>query len=116
MGQLYGYIRTSRALQEGVPGMEPASQELQLRRAGVPLGNIFRDVGVSGARERRGWHRLNSCLAGGDSLMDEQGTKVHSVGRYQAQGLGLPVGKGSCCRLGYFLSLPSVPRLDDLGI
>ena len=72
MGQIYGYIRTSRALQEGVPGMDPASQELQLRRAGVPLGNIFRDVGVSGAtgtRERRGWHHLNSLLAGGDTLV-----------------------------------------------
>ena len=72
MGQIYGYIRTSRALQEGVPGMDPTSQELQLRRAGVPLGNIFRDVGVSGTtgtRERRGWHRLNSLLAGGDTLV-----------------------------------------------
>ena len=71
MVQIYGYIRTSRALQEGVPGMDPASQELQLRRAGVPLGNIFRDVGVSGTtgtQERRGWHRLNSFLNGGDTL------------------------------------------------
>ena len=71
MGQIYGYIRTSRALQEGVPGMDPASQELQLRRAGVPLGNIFRDVGISGTtgtQERRGWHHLNFRLAGGDTL------------------------------------------------
>ena len=71
MGQMYGYIRTSRALHEGVPGMDPSSQELQLRRAGVPLDNIFRDVGGSGTtgtRERRGWHRLNSLLAGGDTL------------------------------------------------
>ena len=28
--------------------MDPVSQELQLRRAGVPLNNIHRDVGVSG--------------------------------------------------------------------
>ena len=28
--------------------MDPASQELQLRRAGVPLANLYRDVGVSG--------------------------------------------------------------------
>ena len=52
--------------------MDPASQELQLRRAGVPLENIFRDVGVSGStgtRERRGWHRLNDRLAGGDTLV-----------------------------------------------
>ena len=72
MTQLYGYIRTSRQLQEGAPGVDPASQELQLRRAGVPLQNIFRDVGVSGStgtRERRGWHRLNDRLAGGDILV-----------------------------------------------
>ena len=72
MAQIYGYIRTSRQLQEGVPGMDPASQELLLRRAGVPLDNIFRDVGVSsasGTRERRGWHRLNGRLAGGDTLV-----------------------------------------------
>ena len=38
--------------------MDPASQELQLRRAGVPLANIHRDVGVSGSigtQERRAW-------------------------------------------------------------
>ena len=51
--------------------MNLASQELQLRRAGVPLGHIFRDVGVSGTtdtQERRGWHRVNSRMAGGDAL------------------------------------------------
>ena len=72
MEQIYGYIRTSRRLQEGVPGMDPASQELQLRRAGVPLDRIHRDVGVSGTtgtQERRGWHRLNGRLAGGDTLV-----------------------------------------------
>ena len=72
MAQIYGYIRTSRRLQEGVPGMDPASQELQLRRAGVPLDRIHRDVGVSGTtgtQERRGWHRLNGRLAGGDTLV-----------------------------------------------
>ena len=72
MAQIYGYIRTSRRLQEGVPGMDPASQEIQLRRAGVPLDHIHRDVGVSGTtgtQERRGWHRLNGRLAGGDTLV-----------------------------------------------
>ena len=52
--------------------MDPASQELQLQRAGVPLNNIHRDVGVSGTtgtQERRGWHRLNGRLAGGDTLV-----------------------------------------------
>ena len=45
--------------------MDPASQELQLQRAGAPLNNIHRDVGVSGTtgtQERRGWHRLNGLL------------------------------------------------------
>ena len=72
MASIYGYIRTSRQLQEGVPGMDPASQELQLRRAGVSLNNIHRDVGVSGStgtRERRAWHQLNDRLAGGDTLV-----------------------------------------------
>ena len=72
MAQIYGYIRTSRRLQEGVPGMDPASQEIQLRRAGVPLECIHRDVGVSGTtgtQERRGWHRLNGRLSGGDTLV-----------------------------------------------
>ena len=52
--------------------MDPLSQELQLQRAGVPLNNIHRDVGVSGTtgtQERRGWHRLNGRLAGGDILV-----------------------------------------------
>ena len=48
--------------------MDPESQELQLRRAGVPWENLFRDIGVSGStgtQERRGWHRLEgygSCV------------------------------------------------------
>ena len=29
MTQIYGYIRTSRRFQEGVPGMDPESQELE---------------------------------------------------------------------------------------
>ena len=51
--------------------MDPVSQELQLRRAGVPLENLYRDVGVSGStgtRERRAWHQLNAHIAGGDTL------------------------------------------------
>ncbi len=72
MASIYGYIRTSRRLQEGVPGMDPASQELQLQRAGVPPNNIHRDVGVSGSTgtlERKAWHQLNGRLAGGDTLV-----------------------------------------------
>ena len=72
MTQIYGYIRTSRRLQEGVPGMDTSPPELQLRRAGVPWENLFRDIGVSGStgtQERRGWHRLDNRLAGGDTLV-----------------------------------------------
>ena len=52
--------------------MDPASQELQLGRAGVPLANIHRDVGVSGTtgtQGRQGWHQLDGRLADGDTLM-----------------------------------------------
>ena len=72
MDTFYGYIRTSRRLQEGVAGMDPATQEGQLRRVGVPQKNIFRNVGISGTtgtQQRRGWHALDSRLAGGDTLV-----------------------------------------------
>ena len=52
--------------------MDPESQELRLQRSGVPWENLFRDIGVSGStgtQERRGWHRLNGRLAGGDTLV-----------------------------------------------
>ena len=52
--------------------MDPVSQELQLQQAGVPLENIFRDVGVSGSTgtpKRQGWHHLNGRLSGGDTLV-----------------------------------------------
>ena len=52
--------------------MDPASQELQLRRAGVPLANIHRDVGISGTtgtQGREGWHQIDVRLAGGDTLV-----------------------------------------------
>ena len=52
--------------------MDPASQEMQLRRTGVPLANIHRDVGVSGitgTQGRQGWHQLDVRLAGGDTLV-----------------------------------------------
>ena len=68
----YGYIRTSRALQAGVPGMDPESQALRLRQAGVETAHIYRDIGVSGStgtRERQGWQRLNERLVDGDTLV-----------------------------------------------
>ena len=109
MSPIYGYIRTSRQLQEGVPGMDPSSQELQLRRAGVPLANVHRDVGVSGSTgtlERKAWHHLNARLAGGDTLvvvaidrigrtwqdtvrsiceLRDRGVKIHSLADTEAQ-------------------------------
>ena len=77
----YGYIRTSRALQAGVPGMDPESQALRLRQAGVESAHIHRDIGVSGStgtRERQGWHRLNERLVGGDTLVV---VRIDRVGR-----------------------------------
>ena len=84
MGSIYGYIRTSRQLQEGVPGMNPASQELQLRGAGVTRDNIYRDVGVSGTtgtNQRRGWHALDGRLAGGDTWLSSPSTASVGPGR-----------------------------------
>ena len=52
--------------------MDPAPQELQLRKAGVPLDHIHRDVGISGSigtQGRQGWHQLDGRLAGGDTLV-----------------------------------------------
>ena len=53
--------------------MDPASQELQLRRAGVPLSNIPPATSASPAppstQGRQGWHQLDGRLAGGDTLV-----------------------------------------------
>ena len=47
MGQLYGYIRTSRRQIEGQAGRDPESHALQLRGAGVASDRVYHDVGVS---------------------------------------------------------------------
>ena len=52
MVQAYSYIRTSGRLQEGASGMTPASQQKQLRNAGVPRDQIHRDVGTTSTQER----------------------------------------------------------------
>ena len=78
---LFGYIRISRHLQEGVAGMDPFSQELRLREAGVQRDHIVRDVGVSGATgtdRRHGWHSLDGRLAGGDTLVV---VRIDRIGR-----------------------------------
>ena len=69
---LFGQIRTSRHLQEGVAGMDPFGQELRLREVGVQRDNVYRNIGVSGATgtdQRWGWHRPDGRLAGGDTLV-----------------------------------------------
>ena len=52
MVQAYSYIRTRGWLQEGASGMNPASQQMQLRKAGVPRDQIHRDVGTTSTQER----------------------------------------------------------------
>ena len=78
---LFGYIRTSRHLQEGVAGMDPFSQELRFREAGVQRDNVYRDIGVSGATgtdQRHGWHRLDGRLSGADTLVV---VRIDRIGR-----------------------------------
>ena len=67
----YGYIRTSKALQDGQPGMKPEVQQ-QLMAAGVDLANLYRDVGVSGSTAtatRHGWRALDQRMSAGDVLV-----------------------------------------------
>ena len=48
MVQAYSYIRTSGRLQEGASGMNPASQQMQLRKGGRTPGiKSTRDVGTT---------------------------------------------------------------------
>ena len=45
---------------------------MQLRSAASPLGDIYRDVGISGSigtNSRAGWHALNTRLTSGDTLV-----------------------------------------------
>ena len=68
----YGYIRTSRQRIQGTAGSDPEAQAHQLRQEGVPEGNIYRDVGVSGGtgtNSRPGWRALNARLIAGDVLV-----------------------------------------------
>ena len=66
--------------------MYPFSQELQLRRAGVPLANIHRDVGVSGTQERKAWDRLNGRLVGGDYRRPKHVTETADVSSQYEKG------------------------------
>ena len=61
--------------------MDPFSQELRLREAGVQRDNVYRDIGVSGATrtdQRPGWHRLDGRLSGGDTLVV---VRIERIGR-----------------------------------
>ena len=72
MGKIYGYIRTSRRKVDGEPGSDPFTQQRQLYDAGVPVENIYSDVGVSGAtgtNTRKGWRLLDSRLRQDDVLV-----------------------------------------------
>ena len=72
MENTYGYIRTSRQRIAGEAGSDPEAQALQLHDAGVALGDIYRDVGVSGSigtNSRAGRHALNARLIAGDTLV-----------------------------------------------
>ena len=72
MENTYGYNRPSRQRIAGEAGSNPEAQALQLRGASVALGDIYRDVGVSGSigtNSRAGWHALNDRLTSGDTLV-----------------------------------------------
>ena len=61
--------------------MDPFSQELRFREAGVQRDNVYRDIGVSGATgtdQRHGWHRLDGRLSGGDILVV---VRIDRIGR-----------------------------------
>ena len=61
--------------------MDPFSQELRFREAGVQRDNVYRDIGVSGATgtdQRHGWHRLDGRLSGGDTLVV---VRIDRIGR-----------------------------------
>ena len=72
MATTFGYVRTSRARQDGQAGMDPETQQQQLRAAGVSPANLYVDAGVSGtagAATRRGWRVLDKRMVEGDVLV-----------------------------------------------
>ena len=92
MENTYGYIRTSRQRIAGEAGSDPEAPALQLRGAGVALGDIYRDVGISGSigtNSRAGWHALNARLTADDTLV---------VAGYRPYRAALD-GHGECCAL-----------------
>ena len=66
--------------------MDQASQEMQLRRTGVPRNNIFREVSVSGTQERKAWDRLNGRLVGGDYRRPKHVTEAADVSSQYEKG------------------------------
>lgn len=68
---LFGYIRTSRRLQECVAGRDTFIQEPPLRESRVQRDDVCRDIGVSEApstNRRQSWHRLDKRLSRDDTL------------------------------------------------
>lgn len=69
---LFGYIRTSKAQDEGSAGMNPESQSHALMEHGVPYANLYHDIAISGittAASRQGWVQLYERLTDGDILV-----------------------------------------------
>ena len=72
MTSVFGYIRTSRRLQDGGPGDVPRLPGVAAPESWRALANIHRDVGVpgtTGTQVRQGWHQLDGRLVGGDTLV-----------------------------------------------
>ena len=91
MTQIYGYIRTSRRLQEGVPGDGPCLPGVADLESPRALANIHRDVGVSGSTGIQG-HQLDGRLAGGDTSsadcperVEEQQSPLATTDRFYRQ-------------------------------
>lgn len=64
--RIYGYVRTSKGI------YNEENQEYKLSCSGVDRKNIFRDLGVSGARsavKRDGWKELEGRLKEGDVVI-----------------------------------------------
>ena len=96
---LFGYIRTSRHLQEGVVQRQlllpaklivvnqawlewtPSARNSGSARPAFRGTTSYRDIGVSGATgtdQRQGWHRLDGRLSGGDTLVV---VRIDRIGR-----------------------------------
>ena len=92
----WGYIRTSKALQDGQPGMKPETQQFQLQDAGVDLEHIYRDLGGQRVHQHHIAAGLDAVArpAHGRQLR-EQGTGGAGPGQGQGCEARPPVGRAS---------------------